>query len=66
MKKKKTGIIFIVISTMLYCVILSCGIHRCEHCGEIYFGQTYTQYVSGENQTVCEECHRVYVDKVIE
>lgn len=66
MKKKKTGFIFIIISAMLYCVIIFCGMHRCEQCGEIYFGQTYNQSVSGDNQTVCEDCHKVYTNKVIE
>ncbi len=65
MKKRKTGMIIVLISAVVYCFILLGGLHKCEHCGEVYFGQIYTQYIDGEKQTMCEECNGIYAEKSI-
>lgn len=62
MKKKKTGIIFLIVSTTMYFIILFCGIHICGQCGELYFGKSYNRVFDGQEKKICEECYDFYLD----
>lgn len=61
-KKKKMTIAAIVAAVLVVAIICVSSIHKCEGCGDVYFGFKHKVRTPISEQEVCKDCYKEYKD----
>lgn len=56
-KKKRTKIIAIIAVSVIAVLLIITNIHKCDECGDLYFGKKYNIRFFNASEEVCKDCY---------